>query len=238
MMAAVIGAGAAVAVALTIRPAPTVRRPGPSSTRPTIRSHSDAVARADAAIDRTWTTRRHRRRDALLPDALDHLAAALRGGAAVGPALSDVAVGAPDPLGAELRRVTRPLEHGAPLTDVLARWAASDDSTPDVRLVAAALTLGADAGGQVARAVDRVVATLRERRELRVEVQALATQARASAAVLAVAPLLFAALVATIDSSTIRFLVATPIGLACLAGGLGLEALGVIWMTRIVGGAG
>jgi tight adherence protein B len=52
--------------------------------------------------------------------------------------------------------------------------------------------------------------------------------------VLATAPLLFTALVATIEPSAAAVLVTTPIGLACLVGGLGLEAVGALWMHRIV----
>jgi tight adherence protein B len=89
----------------------------------------------------------------------------------------------------------------------------------------------------VARAVDRTAATLRERQELRGEVRALATQARASAAVLALAPLAFAGLVATIEPAATTFLVASPVGWACLGGGLVLELVGAVWMSRITGGA-
>ncbi len=142
-----------------------------------------------------------------------------------------------EPLGSELRVMADSLAHGAAVAVALARWAASPESSADVRLVAAALTLGADAGGEVARAVDRIAATLRERSELHAEVQSLATQARASAGVLALAPLAFAGLVATIEPKAVAFLVTTPIGWACLSAGLGLEAIGATWMARITGRA-
>ena len=151
----------------------------------------------------------------------------------MGPALVDLAPSVAEPLGVELRRVAAGLEHGRPVGDALRAWSTTPDASSDVRLVAAALTLGADAGGEVARAVDRVAATLRERRELAGEVRALAVQARASAAVLAVAPAAFAALVATIEPGVIAFLVTTPVGLACLSLGLVLEAAGTWWMARI-----
>jgi tight adherence protein B len=104
-------------------------------------------------------------------------------------------------------------------------------------LAVTALALGGKAGGEVARALDRVAATLRERRELRAEVRALATQARASAGVLIVAPLAFAALVSTIEPAVAGFLLASPLGLACLAVGLALDGLGALWMAHIVDAA-
>jgi tight adherence protein B len=179
--------------------------------------------------------RRHRR-DRQLPDALDRLASALRAGVTVGPALIELAPDIADPLGGELQRIARSIEHGAPIADALHEWALRGDSSRDVRLVAAALTIGARAGGEVARAVDGVAATLRERHELRAETRALATQARASASLLSVAPLVFAALVATVEPGAVAFLLTTPIGLACLVAGISLDAIGIVWMARITRG--
>ena len=69
------------------------------------------------------------------------------------------------------------------------------------------------------------------------EVHALATQARASAGVLGIAPVVFTALVSAIEPGTVRFLTTTPVGLLCLVAGLVLEAAGALWMGRIVAGA-
>jgi tight adherence protein B len=237
-MVLVTGALAAAAVALATgdwsRAAP--RRVLRSDRAGTASRSCLEVARA--VLERVQPSIRRSRRDAQLPDAIDRLASALRAGSAIGPALIGLAEEVSDPLGTELRQVARAIEHGAPVSTALATWAEARHASPDVHLVAAALTLGAGAGGEVARAVDGVGATLRERHELRGEVRALATQARASAAVLAVAPLLFAVLVATLEPNAIAFLVTTPAGLGCLASGIGLEGLGMWWMARITRSAG
>jgi tight adherence protein B len=182
-----------------------------------------------------WRARRRSsRRDALLPEALERMASAVRAGSSVRTALSEAAVDAPSPLGEELAPAAAALGHGAGLDDALAAWLAAAGPSPEVGLAVTALALGGRAGGEVARALDRVAATLRERRELRAEVRALATQARASAGVLIVAPLGFAALVSTIEPGVAGFLLASPLGLACLAAGLALDGLGAVWMARIV----
>lgn len=178
--------------------------------------------------------RRWDRRDAQLPGALERLASDLRAGSALGPALIALGDSTAQPLGDELRHVGAEVRHGASLVSALDRWADRRRASSDVRLAAAALGLGAEAGGEVARSVDRVAATLRERHELRAEVHALATQARASAGVLAVAPLGFTALVAAVEPGAVRFLTATPLGAACLLGGIGLDAAGAAWMARIL----
>lgn len=231
MNALLTGAAVVALVAAMGTTAPVRRRPAsplaPRSPR--------GISRASVVrfLERARPQHRHRRRDAQLPEALDRLASAVRGGQAIGPALRELAGTVPDPLGSDLRPMAMAMDQGQPVARALAGWAGGPGASPDVHLVVAALTLGAQAGGEVARALDRVAATLRERREVQGEVHALATQARASAGVLAVAPLGFAALVSTIEPGSAAFLVTSPLGMACLVAGLGLEALGCVWMARI-----
>jgi tight adherence protein B len=222
--------GGMVAVLVLSLMGPTPRRCPATSPAP-IRERAPRQRWLDA-LDRMPGVRRHRR-DRQLPDALDRLGSSLRAGEAVGAALVALAGEVAEPLGVELRALARSIEHGAPVADALAAWAASDHASRDVRLVAAALTIGAGSGGEVARAVDGVAATLRERHEVLAEARALATQARASAAVLAAAPVAFAVLVATVEPGAIAFLLTTPVGVGCLIAGIGLDLIGVLWMARI-----
>lgn len=196
-----------------------------------------AVAATPRAARPLIERRRDDRRDAQLPATLERLASSLRGGGAPTTAFVAVAATTPAPLGSDLRVAAVEIEHGAPMAAAIDRWADAPGASPAVQLAAAALGLGVDAGGQVARSLDRVAATLRERRELQAEVRALATQARASAAVLALAPLAFTALVSTIEPGMVHFLVATPVGVLCLLAGLGLEGAGAVWMARITASA-
>jgi tight adherence protein C len=69
---------------------------------------------------------------------------------------------------------------------------------------------------------------------VRREVRALSAQARASAVVIGIAPVAFLLVVAVADPTAIGFLVGSPAGLMCLGSGLGLDALGALWMRRIV----
>ena len=234
MTARLAGVAVAALVLASTRPTPARLPDGIAATTPMLLSRAWLVD----ALDRALPSVRRSRRDRQLPDALDRLASALRAGEAVGPALVGLSQEVADPLGTELRAIASLIEHGAPVVESLAVWSRSEEASADVRMVAAALTIGARSGGEVARAVDGVAATLRERHELRAEVQALATQARASAAVLAGAPLGFAVLVAAVEPRALGFLLTTPVGLACLIGGVGLDALGVLWMARITRSAG
>jgi Flp pilus assembly protein TadB len=169
--------------------------------------------------------------EAQVPVALDRVAGALRAGASLHGAIREAGRHTPDPVGADLRRIARDADRGRPLGTAISAWVQGGPHA--VQLAGAALALGAEAGGGMARAVDGVAATVRERRELAAEARSLATQARASAALLAIAPLLFALLVSSADPAAARFLLGTPLGAACLVVGLGLEAAGLAWMARI-----
>lgn len=191
------------------------------------------VAAAPAA--RPWLrTRRRARRDAQLPAWLERLAAGLRAGLSLPGALSASATSAGWPLRQDLDRLLAQVDAGVGVEEALARWRTHPDASRSVALACAALELGAGAGGSVARAVDRVAATLRDRLEAQAEARALGTQARTSAALLSIAPVGFTAALASVEPRVVRVLLTTPVGWACLLGGLALEALGAAWMARIV----
>jgi tight adherence protein B len=177
--------------------------------------------------------RRLRRADAQLPEMLDQVGRSLRSGASLHLALADAASAAERPLRPDLDLVQREVAAGAPLVDALDRWAERAPRRP-VRLVVAALAACAESGGAGARAVDGVAASLRTAAAVAGELRALASQARYSALVIALAPLGFSILAVGVDPRTARFLFDTTIGQLCLAGGVGLDAVGAWWMQRIV----
>lgn len=173
-----------------------------------------------------------RRRRAQLPDTLERLAGGLRSGTSLLQALVDTAAATPAPLGDELVAIGREAWHGQPIAELLDAWARHHDDR-GTRLAAAAMVLALGIGAAPARAIDGVAGTLRERLQLRAERQALATQARASAVVLVLAPVAFMALFGVTDSAASRFLLGSPGGWLCLVGGIGLDLVGAVWMARL-----
>ena len=182
--------------------------------------------------------RRCRAADAEIPLLLEAVARALRGGASVRQALSDVAAGGDGSgvgaLGVELRVIADELSAGRPLVDVLDDWSMASPS-PAVRLAASALHLAVTVGGPSARTIDRVAATVREQVQLDREIDGLAASARASAAVLAMAPIGFTLFTGVVDRQTAVFLFDTTPGRLCLLGAALLDIMGWSWMARIVG---
>ncbi len=103
-------------------------------------------------------------------------------------------------------------------------------------MAAGALALAATAGGPQARAIDGAAATFRDRRAVAGEVRAQSAQARLSALVIGLLPVAFLLWAAATDRRTAAFLVADPLGVVCLGAGVALEALGALWMRRVVRG--
>lgn len=170
--------------------------------------------------------------EAALPEALESMAGALRSGAGARRALTDTASATTGRLGAELDLVVADLAVGRSYEEALAGFERRWDQ-PGVGLAVAALLLGAEAGGSQARALDGVAEGIRARLAVAAEVDALASQARYSALVIALAPIAFAVLAAGADGGAAAFLFTTPVGLACLVVGLGLDGVGALWMHRI-----
>ena len=99
----------------------------------------------------------------------------------------------------------------------------------------AVLGLGAATGAALADALDRTAEVIRERRELASELNALTAQSRASALLVAAAPVAFLAVFGLTDPGSLGVLVTSPLGWVCLLAGIGLDGIGFWWMRRLVG---
>lgn len=182
-----------------------------------------------------WRLLRHQgeaRLEAALPGAVEEVARGLRSGASLRQAIAEAGQATSGELGEDLNLVARAIGQGASLVDSLEDWSRRRQ-LGGVRLVAAALCLASEMGGATAQAVDGVAATLRLRLASRAEARALATQARASAAVIAVAPVAFCVVASATEPRTLTFLFRTAPGVAFLGAGLVLDVLGALWMARL-----
>jgi tight adherence protein B len=185
-------------------------------------------------VGRRVATARRRRRAGALPALLEDVARGLRSGASLRQALMLSRDRADVTLRPELGVLCDAVAHGGSLEVALERWS-EREPTEGLRMAVAALCLGIDAGGAHGRALDGVAASLRDQLAVDREIAALSSQARASATVMAVAPLAFAAFTVTADPRTAHFLLGTTSGLACLGAGLALDAIAAWWMLRITG---
>jgi len=232
--------GLVVVVAVAVLPRPQrVRRPGGPDTagpgRPT--AWPDrwlAGGLVGGLVDRVRAS--PHRFDAALPAALDEIVRSLTSGATLPRALGEAgrAGGATGLVAADLAAVADELDAGASIGEALERWRHRRPGT-HVGLVTAAVDLAVMAGGEPAALLAGVADSLRDDQAVAAEARALATQARASAAVVALAPLAFAVLTAPFRSGG---LIGSGAVVWLAVAGLSLDAVGLWWMWRLTGGPG
>jgi tight adherence protein B len=176
--------------------------------------------------------RAERRFVAGLPGCLEHVAAALRGGAGMSDALE--AAAPPDgPLALDLRRVRARAALGIGLAASLATWP-RERPLPSVRAAAGSLAVASTVGGPAADALDGLSVSLRERLGAVAEARALSAQSRLSALVVGGAPIAYLAFSAVLDPASVDTLVTTDFGRVCLLVGVGCELLAALWMRAIL----
>lgn len=181
---------------------------------------------------------RHRRAGRIsrsVPAALDAVARSCRAGASVLQALRELDDADVGPAGPVFAAAATQVDRGVALDAALDELVAAQP-VPAVRLATTALLVGSLTGAAPARAVEGVAATIRDHLAIEREAAANATQARASAAVLVLAPVAFTLVVALVDDRVAHFLFRTPVGLVCLVLGVALDVVGAWWMGRLVRG--
>ena len=195
-----------------------------------LRSHRKSKQWRDGALFRwRWPSRPD---DDDLAAMVERMAASLRSGRAMPVALAEARSGAGPLLGKDLDLVLAETASGVAFSAALEGWA-QRQSAREVQLLVVALVVGMEVGGQRAQVLEEVAEALRERRALTRDADRQATQARLSAWVVALAPLVFAVVAFVSNPEAARFLVTTPMGLACLGAGLALDGVGACWMRAL-----
>lgn len=166
----------------------------------------------------------------LLPERAGTIARAVRSGASIPEAFARAAA---DDLPTAKRwvRLVEQIELGRRLDDALADEAVRAESAE--RLLLAGVRVGVREGGAIAAATGTMAARLRQEVELVDRRRVLTTQARTSAQVLGVLPIVFVAVMVAVRGPDPWL---RPLGLICLGVGALLELLGVVWMQRLLRG--
>lgn len=183
------------------------------------------------ALRRLRARRVAQRAEAMLPEICVRLSRTVRSGRSVEDAFDEV-VGHVTPLPAGVSRVAAQSRAGRPLGPAVDEWVRRSESRAE-RLLSSALCLGVRRGGGLATTLDVVGGGLRDDLELDARRRVLLVQATTSAAVLVLLPVAFA-IVASVLRGGLVF--QGRLGVALIAAGLGLDALGCLWMRSLMRG--
>lgn len=194
------------------------------------------AAGAPALGTRALAAARRRRRQKLAdaaPTVARAIADALAGGHSVRGALGEAARGGmAGPAAAELRTVAAELALGDPTDAALERWRArAEHSAYDS--IAAAIMLQSEAGGDLAQLLRGLATALEEHVRAEADARTLTAQARFTALIVAVLPLLAACLAELGRPGYLASLLASPLSSILVATSLALQLLAWIAVRRI-----
>lgn len=168
-----------------------------------------------------------------LPDALDMMASSVRVGHGFQRALALVAAEAEDPMGCEMRRVMTEVNIGSTVDQALQR-ASERVQSRELELLANAVAIQMQVGGNMAEVLDRVGLTLREREELRNEVKSLTAEGTMTAYVCIGMPPAMGLIVAYLNPDYMAPMITTSFGQMLLAATAVMQLLGAIVIKRMM----
>jgi tight adherence protein B len=165
-------------------------------------------------------------------NALDALANAAEVGLSVSQAMEAVARDMPAPLGTEFTQVLRGLGMGQPLIGALDELA---DRVPlrDVEIFVAAISIQYRTGGGLSHIMHKLAATVRERVNMRSEIQALTAQPRYSAYLIAALPIIVATIMKFLNPAYFDLLLQPGVMRIALVGAAFGIIVGLFVMLRI-----
>ncbi len=237
--------GVAMACAGLASAAAVVLLPPRGSRRLVRLGRGEPARRLDAALRQHVVAARNRLRRARLEEATaaavvglaDALAAELLVGRPAIPALVLAGTAIDDPM---LGRAVRPVFDLLALGGDVAGALTAASVNPGCRglgWLAIAWQVAEGSGAGLAVAVTRIADVARAEGEHRRDVRAQLAGPRATAALLAVLPLVGILLGVALGADPLAILLGTPGGLACLVVGLGLEMAGLRWTSRLAAAA-
>ena len=184
-----------------------------------------------------WLGRKARRRTAKirtqLPDVLMLLSSSLRAGHSFLQALDAVAREVGEPSQHEFQRAVAEIRLGRQVDDALGDLADRIDS-PDFSWAVLAVNIQREVGGNLAEVLDTVAATLRERDDIRRQVDVLSAEGRLSAVVLTALPFLLGLYISVVRPESIALLFTTKLGLVMVIGAGSLLLTGILMIRKMV----
>ncbi|MFC7326211.1 type II secretion system F family protein [Marinactinospora rubrisoli] len=173
------------------------------------------------------------RRKTAVVDLCRVLAAELHAGRSPGDALAAAAAELPPEVAGELAPAVAAAQAGDDPGPELRR-AAGRPGAAGLRHLAACWQVASGTGSGLAAVVARLGDALAEDVALRQELSAQLAGPRTTALVLAALPAVGLVMASALGGRPLVFLLTTPAGLTCFAGGLALDLLGLWWTHRMV----
>jgi tight adherence protein B len=167
------------------------------------------------------------------PEAIALMVRGIKSGLPITETFNIVAAEVPDPVGSEFRQVSDQIRLGHPPEQAL--WdAAKRIGTPEFKFLVVTLSIQRETGGYLAETLENLDTILRRRRQMKLKVRALSSEARASAMILGALPFIMLGVLSVVNTDYIATLFVTEGGHKLLMAASGSMSLGVAIMTKMV----
>ena len=186
-----------------------------------------------AILSRRLRIRRHRRLLYQLPDGLDLLAASLRSGLGLVPALQHLAAHQQPPLAQELALVVRKQRLGSTMEEALEDMHRSIGGA-EVALFVTAVVVVRQLGGNLSEILARLGQILREKQAMERKIAALTAQGRLQARIVGLLPVVLLVVMTRMEPHAMSLMYSTPQGWATLMVLVVLELVGALLLRRLV----
>jgi tight adherence protein B len=178
-------------------------------------------------------SRRLRKLQQQLPDALDLITRAMRAGHALSLGIQMLPEEMPEPVAGEFRLVHEQVSFGVSLEQALTNLCERVPLT-DYRYFVVSVTIQRQSGGNLTEVLVNLSRLIRERLRLLARVRVLSAEGRMSAWTLTVLPFALGALMYVFNPDFIRPLWSDPIGIGMLQTLIGMMLVGVLVLVRII----
>jgi tight adherence protein B len=195
---------------------------------------SGLPARATRFLMAVRSERRRRLICSELPSVCDLLASILKGGGGFRTALQILHQGYRGPaLKGSIASLSESLRLGTPQDEALRRWA-SQLGIQEAYFFAFCVNVSQRTGGRLAEALERLSGSLRAQQAVTLKAEALTSQGRLQALLMAAMPFLLLLLLSAIDQSFLSFFTGSTHGIGLLGLVVLLEIVGLMWIRRII----
>jgi tight adherence protein B len=168
-----------------------------------------------------------------LPDALDLITGALRSGMALPGAMQLVAEESPDPVAKEFYIVFEEHRLGLDMAESLKKMTERVESR-EVRLFVTAVVLQRETGGNLAEILEGTADIIRDRFRILGDLRTITAQARLTGTILAILPIVMAAVIWWMSPDYLKALVEDPAGPYLIFVAVFLQVVGYFVIRKII----
>ena len=167
------------------------------------------------------------------PEAIGLMVRGLKSGLPITETFTIVGNETPDPVGSEFRQVSDQIRLGHPPEQALLD-AAKRVGTPELKFLVVTLSIQRETGGNLAETLENLDNILRRRRQMKLKVRAMSSEARASAMIIGALPFIMMGILSFVNPDYISLLFTTTRGQHLLLAAATSMSFGIAVMTKMV----